>query len=156
MRRRRDAAGRDDPARGDAAGTDSARGDAMSAHDRPDAEEPGAEPLLLQRYDAEEGRSLWDQALPLRHWRRVLGRLPLTAEVEDPSVVLMASVAGERRVLETGGSGVRLVPASLEADWLWFEGDVRTVRWTVPRIPRAAAALPRVSEIGRASCRERV
>ena len=147
MRRRRDAAGRDDPARGDAAGTDSARGDAMSAHDRPDAEEPGAEPLLLQRYDAEEGCSLWDQALPLRHWRRVLGRLPLTAEVEGPSAVLMASVAGERRVLETGGSGVRLVPASLEADWLWFEGDVRTVRWTVPRIPRAAAALPRVSVV---------
>ena len=67
MRRRRDAAGRDDPARGDAAGTDSARGDAMSAHDRPEAAEPGAEPLLLQRYDAEEGRSLWDQEIGRAH-----------------------------------------------------------------------------------------
>ena len=42
--------------------------DAMSEHDSPSAGEPGDEPVLLQRYAAEDGPSLWDQALPLRHW----------------------------------------------------------------------------------------
>ena len=75
---------------------------------------------------------LWDQALPASVWRGVLGDVEVRLETEGGPAALWAARDGRRRRLATDLSAehrVRLGPDGPQ--WLWVEGPVSTVTWSV-------------------------
>ena len=75
---------------------------------------------------------LWDQALPASVWRGVLGDVEVRLETEGGPAALWAARDGHRRRLATDLSAehrVRLGPDGPQ--WLWVEGPVSTVTWSV-------------------------
>lgn len=93
---------------------------------------------------AAAGAPLWGQALPASVWRTVLGDAAVTLEFEGGPATLWAARSGQRWPLAVdivGGHQVRL--SARGPQWLWIEGPVGTVTWSVER----AVELPPVTVV---------
>lgn len=96
--------------------------------------------------DSATGNAMWEQALPASVWHRVLGDVTSTLEIEGGPVTLWGARSGRRRQLATdvvGRHPVRL--AAHGPQWLWVEGPVRAVSWSVERtveLPPVTVVMP--------------
>lgn len=86
---------------------------------------------LLQGSDLGPGTTIWDQVFPVITWRSVLGGLDVTLSVTG-SGTLYGATPGRRHdlgALRDESRSLRLM--DLCVDWLWVEGDVDSVAWSV-------------------------
>ncbi|WP_193107145.1 glycosyltransferase [Brachybacterium sp. FME24] len=112
----------------------------------------GAATLILQRTAVEPSTTLWDQAFPAASWRSVLGGREVTVEVEGRRPILRGSRDGRTDYLgPVTHGGRRLTRTELEHDWLWLDGDIRSVTWSV----EADVELPPVTVVVPTYKRER-
>lgn len=102
--------------------------------------------VTLQRSDPRATPPLWGQAFPAATWRRVLGGRAVTVSADGGRAALLAARDGRLRRLGPLPEGRREVSVAVEeADWLWVEGDVRSVTWTVPgplELPPVTVVIP--------------
>lgn len=96
--------------------------------------------------DGSDGSSLWGQALPASVWRSVLGDAAVTLEFEGGPATLWAARSGQRWPIAEGVVGSHQVRLSAHGpQWLWVEGPVSTVRWSVERtvdLPPVTVVMP--------------
>src|SRR5699024_9588262 len=117
-------------------------GDDMTSETPHSAPRTPSAPLVLGTWTAPSGSPggetphtvtpLWDQALPASVWRGVLGDVEVRLETEGGPAALWAARDGHRRRLATDLSAehrVRLGPDGPQ--WLWVEGPVSTVTWSI-------------------------
>lgn len=104
----------------------------------------GSARLVLQRADVERSGLLWDQVFPATTWRPVLDGRAVTVTLEGERASLLGARNGRLVRLGPVTGGHRLLtPAELEHDWLWIDGDLRSVTWSVD----ADVALPPVTVV---------
>ncbi|MGO1924936.1 glycosyltransferase [Brachybacterium tyrofermentans] len=90
--------------------------------------------------------SLWEQAFPVSVWRTVLGASTVAVQVEGARATLWGSRDGRRLPLGPLVDGHREISlAADDHDWLWVEGEVRSVAWTTARsitTPQVTVVMP--------------
>ncbi|MGP9681490.1 glycosyltransferase [Brachybacterium sp. AOP3-A1-3] len=98
---------------------------------------PDPSPLLLSSCTSDgpgDTTTLWDQAFPVSVWRTVLGASTVTVQVEGTRTTLWGARDGHRIPLGPLADGRREIPlATDDHEWLWVEGDPRSVVWTTDR-----------------------
>jgi galactofuranosylgalactofuranosylrhamnosyl-N-acetylglucosaminyl-diphospho-decaprenol beta-1,5/1,6-galactofuranosyltransferase len=105
----------------------------------------GAPMVTLQRSEPRATPVLWGQAFPAAIWRRILGERTVTVSVDGGRASLLAAHDGRLRRLGPLAGGRDISLAACDDDWLWVEGDVRSVTWTVPgrvELPPVTAVIP--------------
>lgn len=90
--------------------------------------------------------ALWEQALPASVWRTVLGDAVVTLEFEGGPATLWAARSGRRWPLAVDLAGRHQLRLSARGpQWLWVEGPIRSVTWSVEReieLPPVSVVMP--------------
>lgn len=103
-----------------------------TGRDRPADLSAGATPLILQTSPVGPSTPLWDHAFPAAWWRPVLSGRPVSVSVEGGAAALRGARDGHTlRLGPITDGGRELSGEDLDVDWLWVEGDARTVTWSV-------------------------
>ncbi|HEX7352927.1 glycosyltransferase [Brachybacterium sp.] len=122
-------------------GSPGERGDAAV-----DAARTGGPSTLLQRSDPHATPTLWGAVFPAASWRKVLGTRTVTLTVEGGPASLLAARGGRlRRLGPVSGGRRELTAEELTEEWLWIEGDVRSVTWTLAEateLPSLCVVIP--------------